>query len=83
MTGAESNGRSYWSIDTNGDPEKLEQITDAAMKQVLQTMQQAIVHLTNQQDTRRLQALQACTNQLYKQADTCLSQKKKMTIADD
>ncbi len=53
------------------------------MKNVIEIMQRAIVHLTNTRDAIRLQALQSCTQQLYKQASECFSGNKKMVISDN
>lgn len=80
---AKANGKLGWTINTNGDPEKLEMVTDAAIKHVLKTMQRAIVVLTNTKDARRLQALQNCTQQLYKQVSECFEKGKTMSISDD
>jgi hypothetical protein len=80
---AKANGKSGWTIDINSDPEKLEMVTDAAMKHVLKTMQRAIVVLTNTKDARRLQALQSCTQKLYRQASECFEKGKTMSISDD
>jgi len=66
---AKQSGKSYWDLGTEGDPDKLEILTDAAMKNIIILMQKAVVHLVNQKDSQRLQVLQACTQQLYKQAE--------------
>ena len=39
---------------------------------VLETMQRAVVFLVDQKDTQGLRALQACYNQLFKQAEQCM-----------
>jgi len=83
MKAAKATNQGYWEIDTNGDPEKLEMVTDAAMKNVTEILQRAIIHLTNTRDARRLQVLQSCTLQLYKQAQECFENDLNMTITDE
>ena len=78
---AKQSGKSHWAIEPKTKDQK-KFITDQAFQMVLKTIQHAIVHLTNSNQSKRLQALQACTNQLYKQADQCLSQGKRMVVTD-
>lgn len=79
---ARRNGKSYWHVKPE-TKEQEDKMTDRAFKMVLNTIQYAITLLVNAKDTKRLVALQSCTNKLYEQADTCLSQGRTMTIADD
>jgi hypothetical protein len=53
------------------------------MKHVIEIMQRAIVVLTNTKDAQRLQVLQSCTQQLYKQAEECFEKGKVMIISDE
>ena len=80
---AKQNGKSYFKFETNGDQEKLEALTDAIMKKVLETMQEAIVHLVDQENDKALSALQACTGELFRRAAECRKEGKKMQITDD
>ena len=80
---ASQNGKSYFQISADGDPEKLEALTDGILKNVLETMQEAVMLLVNQKDTKRLRALQTCYNTLFKQAEQCMAEGKKMEISDD
>lgn len=82
MTAARQDGKSFWDIDTGGDPAKLEMLTDTAIKNVIVIMQKAVVHLVNTKDTQRLQALQACTQRLYKRASECLREGKTMKVSN-
>ena len=55
---------------------------DSSIAMALNTFQEAVLLLTNLKDHRRLTALQACTNEVYRRADECLSQGKRMKIED-
>jgi len=76
-------GKSYFQIETDGNPEKLEALTDGILKNVLETMQEAVMLLVNQKDTQRLRALQTCYNTLFKQAEQCMVEGKKMEISEE
>ena len=80
---AKQNGKSFFQIETDGDPEKLKAMTESIMQKVLETMQEAVILLVNQKDTQALIALQSCYNTLFKEAEECMSKGKRMEITDD
>ncbi len=82
MNFAKQNGKSYWNIDVDGDPEKMEAKTDMILGHVIETMQRSVCFLVNQRDTKRLTALQACYNEVLKQAEECLSTGSSMSIKE-
>ena len=79
---AQQNGKSYWNLDADGDPEKLEILKNQAMKNVLKIMQKSIQILVNSGDTQRLLILQACKNKLFQDAETAMKAGKKIKISD-
>ncbi len=82
MKAARATGKSYWNIDGDGDPEKMEAKTDMILGHVIETMQRTVCFLVNQKDTKRLTALQACYNEVLKQAEECLSTGSSMSIKE-
>ena len=79
---ARMNGRATWNTGVQTEEQK-DIATDKAFKMVLETLQRAVVYLVNSRDTQRLIALQACTNQLYKNANGAMDQGKEMGVALD
>ena len=76
-------GKSFFQIETNGDHEKLKKKIEEILGNVLETMQRAVVLLVDQKDTQSLIALQSCYNTLFKEAEHCMAEGKKMEIRNE
>ena len=68
--------------DDDGQSGTPDEKIDSSVAMALNTFQEAVLLLTNLKDHRRLTALQTCTNEVYRRADECLSQGKRMKIED-
>jgi len=80
---ARAAGKASWNVESDDNQSSVETKIDAATKTSIKRFQLLIQILVNTGDTKRLLALQAVTQELYRRADECLSQGKTMTIADD
>jgi len=76
MKAAKSNGKAHWYLECALSEDK----TQEAVKTLLSTFQKVVCHLVNQSDTQSLIIMQRCCNEVFKQADICISEGKKMEV---
>lgn len=77
---AKQNGKGYWNLGT--EQESQQDKIDLAARRSLERFQLLVKILVDLKATETLSALQECTNQIFRQADTCLAEGKTMTIRD-